>query len=78
MRGLAEARRAHLVPLKPILADAKLDSASVVSGLLHDTVEDTVLTFADVERLFGKDHSFTASAHPGGRARLCRVQWGVK
>jgi GTP diphosphokinase / guanosine-3',5'-bis(diphosphate) 3'-diphosphatase len=33
----------------------KLDSASIVTGLLHDTVEDTVATLDDIERRFGPD-----------------------
>ena len=33
----------------------KLDTASIVTGLLHDTVEDTVATLDDIERLFGPE-----------------------
>jgi GTP pyrophosphokinase len=33
----------------------KLDEASVATGLLHDTVEDTLATIEDVERFFGKE-----------------------
>ncbi len=33
----------------------KLDTASIITGLLHDTVEDTVATLDDIERLFGPD-----------------------
>src|SRR5437588_696504 len=33
----------------------KLDGSSIVTGLLHDTVEDTVATLDDIERLFGPD-----------------------
>jgi GTP diphosphokinase / guanosine-3',5'-bis(diphosphate) 3'-diphosphatase len=33
----------------------KLDSASIITGLLHDTVEDTVATLEDIERSFGPD-----------------------
>src|SRR6202000_328958 len=36
-------------------ARMKLDTASIATGLLHDTVEDTVATLDDIERLFGKD-----------------------
>ena len=45
----------HPCAVASILADSRLDLASVVSGLLHDTVEDTSLTFEAVERLFGED-----------------------
>jgi GTP pyrophosphokinase len=33
----------------------KLDEASVATGLLHDTVEDTLVTVDDIERFFGKE-----------------------
>ena len=33
----------------------KLDTASIITGLLHDTVEDTVATLEDIERMFGPD-----------------------
>ena len=33
----------------------KLDCASIVTGLLHDTVEDTVATLDDIERVFGRE-----------------------
>ena len=45
----------HPVSVASILAGFGLDATSVISGLLHDTVEDTVLTFDDLERLFGQD-----------------------
>ena len=41
----------------PILSEKKLDTASIVTGLLHDTVEDTVATLDDIERLFGDEIS---------------------
>lgn len=37
-----------------LLAGLKMDGDTVIAGLLHDTVEDTELTFAQVEALFGK------------------------
>jgi GTP diphosphokinase / guanosine-3',5'-bis(diphosphate) 3'-diphosphatase len=45
----------HPVEVAGILSQMKLDSASIVTGLLHDTVEDTVATLDDIERLFGPD-----------------------
>jgi guanosine-3',5'-bis(diphosphate) 3'-pyrophosphohydrolase len=38
-----------------ILADMKLDVATVVSGLLHDTVEDTNTTIDTIRELFGSE-----------------------
>src|SRR5688500_887967 len=47
----------HPLAVAGILAQLKLDEASVVAGLLHDTVEDTLATLDEVEELFGKDIS---------------------
>ena len=33
----------------------KLDCASIITGLLHDTVEDTLATLGDIEKLFGAE-----------------------
>jgi len=38
-----------------ILADMKLDVASVAAGLLHDVVEDTHATIEEINEMFGKD-----------------------
>ena len=38
-----------------ILADLRLDAASVIAGLLHDTVEDGVARLGEIESLFGAE-----------------------
>jgi guanosine-3',5'-bis(diphosphate) 3'-pyrophosphohydrolase len=43
----------HPVEVAGLLAQMKLDTASVATGLLHDTVEDTVATLDDIEGRFG-------------------------
>ena len=45
----------HPVEVASILAEKKLDSASIVTGLLHDTVEDTRTTLRDIEDRFGRE-----------------------
>jgi guanosine-3',5'-bis(diphosphate) 3'-pyrophosphohydrolase len=45
----------HPVEVAGILAGLKLDTASIATGLLHDTVEDTGTTNAELARLFGKE-----------------------
>jgi GTP pyrophosphokinase len=45
----------HPVGVARILAQMKLDEASVAVGLLHDTVEDTLTTVEDLERFFGPE-----------------------
>jgi GTP pyrophosphokinase len=43
----------HSVEVAKILAALQLDSITVASGLLHDVIEDTHLTLADVDAEFG-------------------------
>ncbi len=37
----------HPVAVADILTDLKLDSATIATGLLHDTIEDTHATFSE-------------------------------
>ena len=43
----------HCIAVASILADLKVPAEVVAAGLLHDTVEDTSVTFADIRRDFG-------------------------
>jgi guanosine-3',5'-bis(diphosphate) 3'-pyrophosphohydrolase len=45
----------HPLSVAGILAELRLDLASIVTGLLHDTVEDTGVTLETIEAEFGKD-----------------------
>ena len=45
----------HPVAVADILSDLKLDSATIATGLLHDTIEDTKATYKTVEREFGRE-----------------------
>lgn len=45
----------HPMEVAGILVDLKLDSAAITTGLLHDTVEDTLVTLNQIEESFGKD-----------------------
>ena len=45
----------HPLAVAEVLATLKLDVPAIVAGLLHDTVEDTVCTQAQIEEAFGKD-----------------------
>ncbi|HEY4162490.1 MAG TPA: bifunctional (p)ppGpp synthetase/guanosine-3',5'-bis(diphosphate) 3'-pyrophosphohydrolase [Dongiaceae bacterium] len=45
----------HPLGVAEILTRLKLDTASIVTGLLHDTVEDTDATLEEIEELFGKE-----------------------
>ena len=45
----------HPVAVADILTDLKLDSATITTGLLHDTIEDTLATYNTVKKEFGKE-----------------------
>jgi GTP pyrophosphokinase/guanosine-3',5'-bis(diphosphate) 3'-pyrophosphohydrolase len=45
----------HPVAVAAILTEMRLDDATIVTALLHDTIEDTKSTHAEVERLFGTE-----------------------
>jgi GTP pyrophosphokinase len=45
----------HPLGVAEILTRLKLDSASIITGLLHDTVEDTEATLDQIEKMFGKE-----------------------
>ena len=55
MRASGDPYFSHPVEVAGILAQMKLDGSSIITGLLHDTVEDTVATLEDIERMFGPD-----------------------
>ncbi len=48
----------HPLAVAGILCDMKLDTNSIATGLLHDTVEDTDTTTEDIRALFGEDVAF--------------------
>ena len=45
----------HPLYVSSILADLELDKETIAAGLLHDVVEDTVLTRQQIEEQFGAD-----------------------
>src|SRR5438876_6663768 len=55
MRASGDPYFSHPIEVAGLLAQMKLDTASIITGLLHDTVEDTVATLNDIEKLFGPD-----------------------
>src|SRR5512139_2307830 len=55
MRASGDPYFSHPVEVAGILSGMKLDCASIVTGLLHDTVEDTVATLEDIDRMFGPE-----------------------
>lgn len=45
----------HPIEVSYILTQLRLDESSIVTGLLHDTVEDTLATVPEIETLFGAE-----------------------
>src|SRR5262247_2666655 len=62
MKAHGEQRRAsgdpyfsHPLEVAAILTDLKLDDATIAAALLHDTIEDTTATRAEIDQMFGSD-----------------------
>jgi GTP diphosphokinase / guanosine-3',5'-bis(diphosphate) 3'-diphosphatase len=45
----------HPLEVAGVLTGMKLDTATIVTALLHDTVEDTLATIEEIEKLFGAE-----------------------
>src|SRR5207253_11139872 len=45
----------HPLEVAAILTDLKLDDATIAAALLHDNIEDTEATRAEIDELFGRD-----------------------
>jgi GTP pyrophosphokinase len=53
-----------------ILANLKLDAATVAAGLLHDTIEDTPITSEEVTSMFGEEVAMLVD----GMTKLSRME----
>ncbi len=70
-RGSGESYINHPLAVAQIVADIGLDEVSVVAALLHDAVEDTDMTVADVDRDFGPE----VAAIVDGVTKLERIRF---
>jgi GTP diphosphokinase / guanosine-3',5'-bis(diphosphate) 3'-diphosphatase len=55
LRASGDPYFSHPVEVAGILSEMRLDTASIVTGLLHDTLEDTDATRDEIARLFGEN-----------------------
>jgi len=60
----------HPIAVAAILADLKLDAATVAAGLLHDTIEDTPITPEEIKSLFGEEVAMLVD----GMTKLSRME----
>ncbi len=69
-RKSGELYMSHPLEVMDIIAELRLDSASLAAGLLHDTVEDTETTVEELAELFGEDVAFLVD----GVTKLSKLQ----
>jgi guanosine-3',5'-bis(diphosphate) 3'-pyrophosphohydrolase len=55
LRKSGEPYFSHPVAVAAILTEQQLDDATIITALLHDTIEDTKSTYAEVATLFGEE-----------------------
>ncbi len=55
VRASGEPYYTHPVEVAMILADMKMDVASILTAILHDTIEDTDATYEDLKKKFGQE-----------------------
>jgi GTP pyrophosphokinase len=70
-RTTGESYITHPVAVASVVADIGLDEASIVAALLHDAVEDTELTLADIAGVFGDE----VASIVDGVTKLDRLQF---
>jgi len=64
----------HPLSVAYILADMRMDTLSIASGLLHDTVEDAEISQEDIRTIFGKEIAFIVK----GLTKLAKVEFRTK
>jgi GTP diphosphokinase / guanosine-3',5'-bis(diphosphate) 3'-diphosphatase len=64
----------HPLAVASILADMKMDAASISAGLLHDTIEDTIVTIDDIKGIFGEEIAFIVNS----LTKLAKVEFKTK
>ena len=62
----------HPLEVAGILVDMKLDAATITTGLLHDTIEDTVARIEEIEEAFGKEIASLVA----GLTKISRITLG--
>lgn len=71
IRRSGEPYISHPLSVAGILADLKLDIDTIITGLLHDTVEDTHATVEDIRKEFGESISYLVD----GVTKISKMQF---
>jgi GTP diphosphokinase / guanosine-3',5'-bis(diphosphate) 3'-diphosphatase len=74
VRHSGEPYLVHPIEVGYILAELELDTASIVAGLLHDVVEDTLTTIETVRDYFGADVAHIVA----GVTKISKLQFASK
>lgn len=74
LRKTGEPYIIHPLAVQKILEEWGMDEDTIIAGILHDTVEDTDLDLATIEKTFGKDVAFLVS----GVTKLGTARSGMK
>ena len=61
----------HPICVAIILASLELDKETIAAGLLHDVIEDTVYTYDELSKMFGKDVAELVD----GVTKLTQISW---
>ena len=63
----------HPLCVSIILADLELDKETIAAGMLHDVVEDTILTYDEIKEMFGQDVAELVD----GVTKLTKISWSA-
>jgi len=74
VRASGEAYLTHPLEVANILAEMKMDAVTVSVGLLHDVVEDTLVSLEDVESIFGPEVAHIVD----GVTKISQIQFNSK
>jgi GTP pyrophosphokinase len=74
VRASGEAYLTHPLEVANILAEMKMDAVTVSVGLLHDVVEDTLVSLEDVEAIFGPEVAHIVD----GVTKISQIQFTSK
>lgn len=64
----------HPMEVAGLLADLKLDVPSIITGFLHDTIEDTLATAEDLTKMFGSE----VAALVEGVTKISKINFKTK